>query len=86
MGRRSGESIGTWYERAIVANSIAADDLHEMGSGDIEFNPTARKAITRRADDAARELGDALAAYLEQRAASSIGAAIKGSTGRTPRR
>ena len=64
MGRRDREWISDWFERAIVANSVAAEQLEQMQSGDTEF---ARKAVNQRAEDAAGDLAEALAAYNKQR-------------------
>ena len=67
MGRRDSESISDWFERAIVANSVAAEQLQQMQSGDTEFNAQARKVINQRAENAAEDLAEALAAYNKQR-------------------
>ena len=67
MGRRDRESISDWFEQAIVANSVAAEQLQQMKTGDTEFNVQARKAINQRAEDAAGDLAEALAAYNTQR-------------------
>jgi len=67
VGRRDSESISDWFERAIVANSVAAEQLQQMQSGDTEFNAQARKVINQRAENAAEDLAEALAAYNKQR-------------------
>ncbi len=67
MGRRGSESISDWFERAIVANSVAAEQLQQMQSGDTEFNAQAQKVINQRAENAAADLAEALAAYNKQR-------------------
>jgi len=67
VGRRDSESISDWFERAIVANSVAAEQLQQMQSGDTEFNAQARKVINQRAENAAEDLAEALAAYTKQR-------------------
>jgi len=67
VGRRDSESISDWFERAIVANSVAAEQLEQMQSGDTEFNAQARKVINQRAENAAEDLAEALAAYNKQR-------------------
>ncbi len=58
MGRRDSESISDWFERAIVANSVAAEQLQQMQSGDTEFNAQARKVINQRAENAAEDLAE----------------------------
>ncbi len=65
-GRRDRESISDWFERAIVAHSVAAEQLQQMQSGDTESNAQARKTINQRAENAAADLTDALAAYNKQ--------------------
>jgi len=67
VGRRDRESISGWFERAIVANSVAAEQLEQMQSGATEFNAQARKAVNQRAENAAGDLAEALAAYNTQR-------------------
>ncbi len=67
MGRRDRESISDWFERAIVANSVAAEQLQQMQSSDTEFNAQARQVINQRAENAAGDLAEALAAYNKQR-------------------
>jgi len=67
VGRRDSESISDWFERAIVANSVAAEQLQQMQSGDTEFNAQARTVINQRAENAAEDLAEALAAYNKQR-------------------
>ena len=66
-GRRDRESISDWFERVIVAHSVAAEQLQQMKTGDTEFNVQARKAVNQRAEDAAGDLAEALAAYNKQR-------------------
>jgi len=67
VGRRDRESISDWFERAIVANSVAAEQLQQMQSSDTEFNAQARQVINQRAENAAGDLAEALAAYNKQR-------------------
>jgi len=65
-GHRDRESVSCWFERAIVAHSVAAEQLQQMQSGDTESNAQARKAINQRVESAAADLAEALAAYNKQ--------------------
>ncbi len=69
MSRRPDESAAQWYERAIVASSIAAAAVEELDDGP-GVNPAARRAMTGRASAAAAELDQALEAFLGERRAS----------------
>jgi hypothetical protein len=67
MPRIPNESIAAWYERAIVADSLAADELQRMKESAVPFNDHATEAITRRARNAEKDLAAALKAYTDQR-------------------
>jgi len=67
MPRMRDESAASWYERAIVADSVAADELQRMSESALPFNEHATEAITRRARNAEKDLAAALKAYTDQR-------------------
>ena len=66
MPRMSHESVATWYERAIVADSLAAETLRQMNDSPIPFNSHARSAVIQRADNAETDLSAARTAYTKQ--------------------
>jgi hypothetical protein len=66
MPRTPNETVASWYERAIVADSLAADELQRMKESTVPFNDLATEAITRRARNAEKELAAALKAYTGQ--------------------
>lgn len=70
MPRMPDESVPMWYERAIVADSLAADELRRMSESAVPFNDRAVDAITRRAHNAKNDLSAALKAYTDQRGPS----------------
>lgn len=67
MPRIPNESVAGWYERAIVADSLAADELQRMKDSAVPFNDHATEAITRRARNAEKDLAAALKAYTDHR-------------------
>ena len=69
MSRRPGESAAQWYERAIVANSVASGQLEDFTDGP-GTNPAARRAFEQRAADAAADLESALEAFMTERRAT----------------
>ncbi len=70
MSRRPGESAAQWYERAIVANSVASGQLEDFTDGP-GTNPAARRAFEQRAEDAAADLALALEAFKAERRGST---------------
>lgn len=66
MSRRPGETAAQWYERAIVANSVASAQLEDFTDGP-GANPAARQAFEQRATDAASDLQLALEAFRAER-------------------
>lgn len=68
MTRRPDESAAVWYERAIVARSMAAAHLDELDDR-VDVTAVARDAITKRAAEAAADLDAAMIAYLAERKA-----------------
>ena len=70
MSRRPGESAAQWYERAIVANSVASGQLEDFSDGP-GANPAAHRAFEQRAKDAAEDLAAALEAYMTERKGST---------------
>lgn len=58
------ETTVEWYERAIVADSIAAAQEEALAAAG---NPTAIRVARKRAEEAATELQQALAALQEDR-------------------
>ncbi len=66
MSRRPNETVAQWYERAIVANSVASSQLEEFKDGP-GANPAAQRAFSERAAAAAADLAAALEAYLAER-------------------
>lgn len=69
MSRRPGESAAQWYERAIVANSVASGQLEDFTDGP-GANPAAQRAFEQRAKDAAEDLVSALEAFQQERRGS----------------
>lgn len=67
MGFDRGESVGDWYERAIVANSVAAAQEEALADAG---NLTARRVARKRADEAAADLKQALDALQAARRAA----------------
>ena len=59
-----------WYERAIVVNSIAADEVRRMVDSALPYNDRAGRAITARAAAAQYDLAEAHAAYAREREAT----------------
>ncbi len=70
MSRRPGESAAQWYERAIVANSVASGQLEDFTDGP-GINPAAHRAFEQRAKDAAADLVLALEAFKAERRGST---------------
>lgn len=66
MSRRPGESAAQWYERAIVANSVASGQLEDFADGP-GANPAAQRAFDQRAKEAAADLAAALEAFRAER-------------------
>jgi hypothetical protein len=66
MSRRPGESAAQWYERAIVANSVASGQLEDFADGPA-VNPAAQQAFEQRAKEAAADLASALEAFRAER-------------------
>lgn len=66
MSRRPGESAAQWYERAIVANSVASGQLEDFTDGP-GANPAAQRAFEQRAEEAAADLASALEAFRAER-------------------
>jgi hypothetical protein len=66
MSRRPGESAAQWYERAIVANSVASGQLEDFADGPAA-NPAAQRAFEQRAKEAAADLASALEAFRAER-------------------
>lgn len=60
-----------WFERAIVANSRAADEEDRMDESSVDFNQPAQTSISQRAADAHNELGAARQALGEERATAA---------------
>lgn len=58
------ETTAEWYERAIVADSMAANQEEALASAG---NPTAIRVARKRADEAATELQQALTALQQDR-------------------
>lgn len=56
MPQHPGESTSRWFERAIVANSRAADDEDRMKESSVDFNQAAQASISQRAADAHDDL------------------------------
>ena len=69
MSRRPGESAAQWYERAIVANSVASGQLEDFAGGP-GANPAAQRAFEQRAKEAAADLEAALEAFMTERRGS----------------
>ncbi len=69
MSRRPGESAAQWYERAIVANSVASGQLEDFLDGP-RANPVAQRAFEQRAKDASEDLASALEAFMAERETS----------------
>lgn len=65
--RSDRESVQDWYERAIVVNSLAAAQEEELADAG---NSTARRVARKRADEAAADLKQALAAVQAGRQAA----------------
>lgn len=66
MSRRPGESAAQWYERAIVAHSVASAQLEDFTDGP-GTNPAAQRAFEQRAEDAAEDLAEAMEAFKAER-------------------
>ncbi len=66
MTRRPNESAAQWFERAIVTNSVAAEQQETLSEGS-DANPAAREAIDQRAREAAADLELAAAAFRAER-------------------
>ena len=66
MSRRPGEPVAQWYERAIVANSVAHGQLEDFADGP-GANPAAQRAFEQRAKEAAADLALALEAFKAER-------------------
>lgn len=58
------ETAAQWYERAIVANSIAVDQLAMMSDSTTPYNPAAKLTVQRHADHARADLLAARTAFL----------------------
>lgn len=67
MPRRPEETALDWFERAIVSNRIAGDNLDQMLMTDTTYNEAAIKAIHHAAERAEADLLAARAAYVQQR-------------------
>lgn len=84
MSRKQNESSKGWYERTIVAFSLATDRLVEMQDSPVVFNRQARATVIRRSDDARSDLLAARDEYTKWRSdenargsrANSIGNAV----------
>ncbi len=61
------ETAAQWYERAIVANSIAVDRLAVMSDSMIPYNAAARLTVHKYADHARADLLAARTAFLAGR-------------------
>lgn len=61
------ETAAQWYERAIVANSIAVDRFAMMFDSTTPYNATARLTVQRHADRARADLSAARTAFLTGR-------------------
>ena len=59
-----------WYERAIVDNSIAADELRRMVDSSVPYNHHASRSIVQRATAAQHNLTAAHGAYTRERGAA----------------
>lgn len=64
MSSERNESAEEWFERAIVANSVAAAQEELLAD---TGNPTAKRVARKRAEEAAADLGKALDALQAQR-------------------
>ena len=66
MPHKPGESRTAWFERAIVADSVAAAELEVMSSSAVAYNIQARAAIHREAVMAREDLRAARDAYTRE--------------------
>ncbi len=64
MPLERGETAQVWYERAIVAKSVAAAQEESLADAG---NPTAKRVARKRADETATDLQQALAALQTER-------------------
>ena len=64
MSSSRGESVGRWYERAIVASSLAADAQESLAH---VGNDIAKRVARKRAEEAAADLDLALDALQAER-------------------
>ncbi len=64
MSASRSESVDEWFERAIVANSTAAEQEESLAAAG---NPTAKRVARKRAEEAAADLQQALQALQAER-------------------
>lgn len=64
MSSERSEAAEEWFERAIVANSVAAAQEELLADAG---NPTAKRVARKRAEDASADLGKALEALQTER-------------------
>jgi hypothetical protein len=68
MSRLGDESSLSWFERTIVANSTAADEMNGMETSAMTVNDAARGSIYRRFTDSYSDLTEARGAFRQDRA------------------
>lgn len=73
MTRLPSETVHQWYERTIIADTLAADQLESMLKAGVTYNHAARDTIRYRALDATTEMRVARAALIADRKTTTFG-------------
>ena len=66
MPHKPGETRTAWFERAIVADSVAAAELDAMSNSSVAYNIQAKAAIYKEAVMAREDLRAARDAYTRE--------------------
>lgn len=67
MARLPHETVHQWYERTIVADAWAAEQLESMQRASTAYNPVAEQMIKHVARSATAEMKVAQTAFIEDR-------------------